>query len=130
MIDETTPVKADLCINWVHNRNFMEYHWSNKVGDTVTDAESGIIGWDPVKGQLVDWRCMLSGKHSIGTVEITDEKIIRHFGFITPNGETKKGAILLWGDDINTIRWQNARIDDKGGAKPEGEPVVYKRVLY
>jgi hypothetical protein len=106
----------------------MTYNWKLLLAGKELDTENGLIGWDPLKKQLVDWHWDQAGNRCEGTVEITDEKITRTFDMVSPVGKVLKSGSQVWIERLNTLYLQYTKVDANGQMQPSGEPLIFTRI--
>jgi uncharacterized protein (TIGR02246 family) len=126
---ERNGASARLKAEWTTNKNFIRCTYEIKKPNEPLAVDYQIIGWDPIKEQVVSWLFESDGGAGRGLWEKKENKWVVESTGIERGGEITSAINIIEPTEPNSFVWQSLNRDINGIALGDTLPLKVERVI-
>lgn len=120
---------ARMKAEWTANKNFIRCTYEIQKPNQPLAVDYQVIGWDPIKQQIVSWAFESSGGTGHGFWEKKENKWIIESAGLERDGNVTSAVNVIEPTDPNSFVWQSLNRDINGIALGDTLPLKVERVI-
>jgi hypothetical protein len=124
---EQYDAKVEVTGRWIAEKSFLERVVTVHQGDVVTLTSTEIVGWDPVRGQIVSWTFQSGGGFAGGHWQSQENGWVIETAGRTADGIATTAINVLGRGADGALVWQSIERTKGNMSLPDAPEVVLNR---